>query len=91
MNFSECLPTSHSHIVILVVADRFSKYAHLSSLAHVYTANDVAHLFMQTVFKLYGMLNSIVSDTDPIFMSLFLKELFKIVGNSVEAKSAYHA
>lgn len=55
LDFIEGLHSSKSKQVILVVADRVSKYAHFLPLAHPYTAVDVAELFMDHVFKLHGM------------------------------------
>ena len=76
MDFVEGLPNSHKQNVILVVVDRFTKYAHFIALAHPYTASKVASLFLQHMFKLYGMSSSIVSDRDPVFTSLFWEKLF---------------
>ena len=74
----------------MVVVDRLFKYAHFCTLPHPFTTSTVAQIFMDQVFKLHGMLHSIVSDRDPTFTSNFWKELFKIQGTKLHLNTAYH-
>jgi hypothetical protein len=74
----------------MVVVDRFSKYAHLSSLQLPFTASTVAQIFMDQVFKLHGMPHSIVSNHDPTFTRNFWQELFKIQGTQLHLSTTYH-
>lgn len=90
MYFVEGLPHSKGKQVILVVVDRQSKYAHFLTLAHPYTALAVAQLFMDSIFKLHGLPNSITSDRDPIFLSDVWSELFSLQGVALNKSSAYH-
>jgi hypothetical protein len=62
MDFIVDLPKSGNKLVIMVVVDRFSKYAHLYSLQHPFTTSIVAQIFMDHIFKLHGMPHSIVSN-----------------------------
>ena len=64
MDFIEGLPKSEGYLVIMVVVDRLTKYAHFVPLKHPYTAQSVAQLFMDTVVILHGLPNSIVTDRD---------------------------
>jgi hypothetical protein len=70
-DFIECLPLSQGHGVIWVVIDRLTKYAHFLPLKHLYSANKLAQLFMTQLFKLHGMPQTIISDTDSTFTSKF--------------------
>lgn len=47
-----------------MVVDRLSKYFHFIALQHPYTAQIVAHSFLDIVFRLHGMPFTIVSDKD---------------------------
>ena len=72
MDFIIGLPKSEGKSVIMVVVDRLTKYAHLSALSHPFKASTIANSFMETVQKLHGTPNIIVSDRDPIFTEIFL-------------------
>ena len=54
MDFIKGLPRSYGKEVILVIVDRLSKYAHLATLAHPFTAMDIAQAYLDNVFKLHG-------------------------------------
>jgi hypothetical protein len=77
MEFIVGLPKYGNKSVIMVVVDRLSKYAHLCALQHPFKASTVAQVFMENIFKLHGMPQSIVSDHDSTFTSNFWKELFR--------------
>ena len=90
MDFIDGLPLSKGYNVILVVVDRFSKYCHFLPMVHPYTAATVAKTFMDNVFKLHGMPNSIVSDRDAVFTSRFWQEMFQLSDTKLHMSSAYH-
>lgn len=54
MDFVEGLPTSGSANAILIIVDKFSKFAHFVPLHHPFTAKSVAKLFMDHVYRLHG-------------------------------------
>ena len=90
LDFITGLPSFHGHTTILVVVDRFSKGVHLGMLPTQHSAYAVATLFMNTIGKLHGMPRSLVSDRDPLFISQFWKELFRLSGTQLRMSSAYH-
>jgi hypothetical protein len=59
MDFIVGLPKLGNKSIIVVVVDRLSKCDHLCSLQHPFTASIVAQLFMDKVFKLHGICNTL--------------------------------
>lgn len=90
MDFIVGLPKSKGYEAILVVVDRLSKYSHFIAIKHPYTARSIAEVFVKEVVRLHGILNSIVSDRDPLFVSNFWRELFKLQGTTLNMSSTYH-
>ncbi|XP_017233152.1 uncharacterized protein LOC108207202 [Daucus carota subsp. sativus] len=60
------------------------------SLSHPFTAEKVANVFLDNIFKLHGLPDTIVCDRDRIFTSIFWKSLFEKLGVTLNFTSAYH-
>ena len=91
MDFIEGMPKSKGYSAILVVVDRLTKYAHFVALKHPFTTVTIANIFIQEVVCLHDIPWSILSFHDPVFMSLFWRELFYYKDlNSAEAKPITH-
>jgi len=71
MDFIVGLPKYGNKSVIMVVVDFLSKYSHFCALQLPFTTSTVDEIFMDHIFKIYGMPHSIVSDRDPTFTSNF--------------------
>ena len=71
MDFIEGLPKSNKFDTIMVVVDKFSKYAHCIPLRHPFTAQTVAQAFIDNVYCRHGMPQVLISDRDKIFTSAF--------------------
>ncbi|WVZ83940.1 hypothetical protein U9M48_031034 [Paspalum notatum var. saurae] len=90
MDFIEGLPKSEGYNAILVVVDRFTKFFHFIAIKHPYTAQSIARIILENVVKLHGFPKSIVSDRDPVFLSHFWKELFRLYDVKLLMSTAYH-
>lgn len=90
LDFITGLPKSKGYEAVLVVVDRLSKYSHFIMLKHPYTAKSIAEVFVREIVRLHGIPNSLVSDRDPIFVSHFWLELFKLQGTRLKMSSSYH-
>ncbi|WVZ16861.1 hypothetical protein V8G54_009843 [Vigna mungo] len=90
LDFITGLPSSQGFTVILVVVDSFSKGVHLGPLPQQYFASKVAHLFLDIICKYHGIPRNIVFDRDPIFISKFWRELFRLYGTRLRMSTSYH-
>lgn len=90
MDFIDGLPTSNHFNCLLVIVDKFSKYAHFIPLRHPYTASTVADLFVKNIYRLHSMPLSLVSDRDPVFTSIFWQSVFKATGTQLKLSTAHH-
>jgi hypothetical protein len=64
---------------IMVFVDRLSKMVHLAAVKQTITAAESAAVFLDSVFRLHGLPETLVSDRDPRFTSLFWRSLFKLL------------
>jgi hypothetical protein len=78
MDFIEGLPKSEGCDTILVVVDKYSKYAHFFALRHPFSTATVAQMFLDNVVKLHGTPKSLVSYRDKIFTSHFGSPYFNL-------------
>ena len=90
MDFIVSLPKSEGFGSIMVVVDRFSKYATFIPAPTDCTAEEAARLFLRNVVKLWGVPESIVSDRDPRFTGRFWTELFKLLGSQLNFSTSFH-
>lgn len=90
MDFVEGLSKSEGYDTIMVVVDRFTKFAHFVPLRHPFTATQVAKVFWDNIVKLHGIPSSIVSDRDKVFTSVLWRELLSGAGTKLLYSMAYH-
>ena len=90
MDFITKLPVSKGHDSILVVCDRFSKISHFVAMTEKTMVEGLAKLFRDNVWKLHGLLESMISDRGPQFAAVMTKELNKMLGIETKLSMAYH-
>ena len=75
--------TSRGNNALWVFVDKLSRRGHAVPCPAKGTAEDVAKLFMDTVFKHHGMPHRIISDRDGRFTSAFWQHLMKAIGTAL--------
>jgi hypothetical protein len=90
MDFVEGLPFSKLKYLILVVVDRFTKYAHFIGMNYTISVKSVAKAFAENTFRLHGLPTVILTKRDKIFTSNLWQQLFKTPGVKLHLSSAYH-
>lgn len=90
-DFIKGLLMSQGRNVIMIVVDRYSKFAYFIPL-HRFIASKVARVFFKEffIFRLYGLPKSIVFDRDKVLTGSFWQELFKIQITQLYLSSTYH-
>jgi len=90
LDFITHLPKVGEFEAILVIVDRFSKYATFISAPKLCSAEMTAQLFFKHIVKLWGVPVSIISDRDARFTGTFWTELFRMLGSTLNISSSYH-
>ena len=91
MNFITCLPTSSGgNDTILTFVDRLTKQAHFVPTKGCINASGTADLYIENVFRLHGLSQSIVSDRDPRFTSDLYKANFEKLGVHLSFSTSNH-
>jgi hypothetical protein len=63
---------------------------HYAATTTTCTADEVAHIFFDTVVRLHGIPKHIISDRDRRFISTFWQQLWKLCGTQLRMSTAYH-
>jgi len=90
VDFITKLPVVVGKDAILVVCDRLSKITHFVAITEGTTAEGLARLFRDNVWKLHGLLESVVSDRGPQFAAEFMRELNGMLGIKTKLSTAFH-
>jgi RNase H-like domain found in reverse transcriptase/Integrase zinc binding domain len=85
------LPESNSYDAILTIVNhRCSRAAIFLSCSTTITGTGIAQLYMEHLFRWFGLPQKIMSDRDPCFTSHFVCELTKGLGMNQNLSTAFH-
>jgi len=90
VDFITKLPVVVGKDVILVVCDQLSKMTHFVATTKGTSAKELARLFQDNVWKLHGLLESVVSDRRPQFVAELIKELNRMLGIETRLSTAFY-
>ena len=84
------LPSSNGMDTILVIVDRFTKMIRLKTTTTNISSEGIAKIYRDKIWKLHGILKTILSDQGPQFASKFMEEFTKVLGTKKKLSIAYH-
>jgi len=90
VDFITKLPVVAGKDAILVVCDRLFKITHFVATTEGTSAEGLARLFRDNVWKLHGLPESVVSDRGPQFAAELTKELNRMLGIETKLSTAFH-
>jgi len=90
VDFITKLPMVVGKDAILVVYDRLSKITHFVATIEGTSAEGLARLFRNSVWKLHRLPESVVSDKEPQFVVELNKEFNQMLGIETKLSMAFH-
>ena len=90
VDFITKLPIVAGKDAILVVCDRLLKMTYFVATTEGTSAESLARLLRDNVWKLHGLPESVVSDRGPQFMAELTRELNRILGIKTKLSMAFH-
>ena len=75
---------------ILVIVDRFTKYAIMVPFRRDYTAQQLAYVLKDRLIREHGIPRTIISDRDKLFTSNYWATLMAEIGTQRKLSTAYH-
>ena len=91
MDFITQLPKSDGCSMVWIIVIRFTKMTHFVPVKDGQkTAEGCAKLFLENIWKLYGLPSSIISDRDPLFTSKSWAELMGRLDVRLRKSTAFH-
>jgi len=89
-DFITKLPLAQEYDSILVVVDRLTKMVYFISTTEKTSAEGLARLFRDNMWKLHSLPESIISDRGPQFAAGLMRELNEMLGIKSKLSTAFH-
>ena len=89
-DFITKLPLAQGYDTILVVVDQLTKMVYFIPTTERTSAEGLARLFRDNVWKLHGLPESIISDRGPQFTAGLMRELNQILRIKSKMSTAFH-
>jgi len=89
-DFITKLPLAQGYNSILVVVDQLTKIVHFIPTTEKTLAEGLARLFRDNVWKLHGLLESIISDRGLQLMAGLMRELNRMLGIESKLSTVFH-
>jgi len=89
-DFITKLPLAQGYDTILVVVDRLTKMVYFIPTTKRTSAEGLARLFRDNVWKLHSLPESIISDRGPQFTAGLMRELNQILRIKSKMSTAFH-
>ena len=76
--------------IIVAIIDQFTKMIQLKAMSTNISAEDIAKIYRDEIWKLHRVQRKILSDRGPQFVSRFMGQLTKTLGITRQLSTAYH-
>ena len=90
VDFITKLPLAQGYNTILVVVDQLTKMIHFIPTTEKMMAEGLAKLFRDNMWKLHGLLKSIISDRGPQFAAGIMRELNRMLKIESKLLTVFH-
>lgn len=91
MDLITALPRSRSgYDAVVVFVDKFTKLVHFVPCLTTVTAPQLAQIFMDSIVRLHGLPEALISDRDPRFTAHFWRSFWAHMGTTLLMSTAYH-
>ena len=76
--------------IIVAIIDQFTKMIQLKAMTTNISAEDIAKIYRDEIWKLHRVQRKILSDRGPQFAYRFMGQLTKTLGITRQLSTAYH-